>query len=120
MADYKVTVASTGLPEAEVTLAFRGRAEQASATGDGGYDAFMNALKKAARRFRIPVPRLADYRVRIPPGGRTGALVETLITWRKTANNESFTTIGVDSDQMAASVIATEKMLNSVVARRKR
>jgi D-citramalate synthase len=72
------------------------------------------------------VPKLADYRVRIPPGGRTGALVETVIAWepdakalgRATSSSaETFSTMGVDSDQLNAAVIATEKMLNSVVSR---
>ena len=88
------------------------------ATGDGGYDAFMNALKKAVKKFGIEVPRLEDFRVRIPPGGRTGALVETLITWRAgDAEDGTFTTLGVDSDQLAAAVIATEKMLNATASR---
>ena len=86
----------------------------------------MNALKKAASALEIEVPILADYRVRIPPGGRTGALVETTITWlteETLASNrrragETFSTLGVDSDQLAAAIIATEKMLNAVVTRR--
>ena len=80
----------------------------------------MNALAKAARRFaHRSCPQLADYRVRIPPGGQTGALVETVITWQgpRERRASSFTTLGVDSDQLAAAVIATEKMLNAVVAR---
>ena len=116
---YRVTVGSDDVPSAEVTLTLGGKQARAEATGDGGYDAFMNALKKAARKFRLPVPRLADYRVRIPPGGRTGALVETVITWRGDGGDEAgFTTLGVDSDQLAAAVTATEKMLNVVAARR--
>jgi D-citramalate synthase len=117
---YHVTVGTGALPEADVTLTHRKKRSSAKATGDGGYDAFMNALKKAAARFRIAVPQLEDYRVRIPPGGRTGALVETVITWKGSGEGESFTTLGVDSDQLAAAVIATEKMLNAVAARRKR
>jgi len=122
---YRVDVASGEPPRAQVALAYRGRVEKAESSGDGGYDAFMNALKKAAKPLEIEVPILADYRVRIPPGGRTGALVETTITWRKDAATngrrkpgETFTTLGVDSDQLAAAVIATEKMLNAVVTRR--
>ena len=80
----------------------------------------MQALVKAARRFRIAVPQLADYRVRIPPGGRSGALVETVITWKGAAGGESFSTLGVDPDQLAAAVTATEKMLNVVAARAKK
>jgi len=123
---YRVDVASGEAPQAQVALAYKGIVEKAEASGDGGYDAFMNALKKAAKALAIEVPILADYRVRIPPGGRTGALVETTITWlpddvttsgrRKTG--ETFSTLGVDSDQLAAAIIATEKMLNAVVTRR--
>ncbi len=123
---YRVDVASGEPPEAQVALAYKGVVEKAEASGDGGYDAFMNALKKAASALEIEVPILADYRVRIPPGGRTGALVETTITWlteetlasgRRRAG-ETFSTLGVDSDQLAAAIIATEKMLNAVVTRR--
>jgi D-citramalate synthase len=117
---WDVAVASDAVPEASVTLAFRKRQVTAKAKGEGGYDAFMKALKKAAKSFRIAVPALEDFRVRIPPGGRTGALVETVIVWRGRGDPEPFTTLGVDSDQMAAAVIATEKMLNEIVARRRR
>ncbi|MFP6685537.1 MAG: alpha-isopropylmalate synthase regulatory domain-containing protein [Polyangiaceae bacterium] len=123
---YRVDVASGEPPKAEVALAYRGVVEKAEATGGGGYDAFMNALKKAAKALSIDVPVLADYRVRIPPGGRTGALVETTITWSIQATSSSgrrktedtFSTLGVDSDQLAAAIIATEKMLNAVATRR--
>ena len=123
---YRVDVASGEPPRAQVALAYKSIVEKAEASGDGGYDAFMNALKKAAKALAIEVPILADYRVRIPPGGRTGALVETTITWlpeetttsgRRRAG-ETFSTLGVDSDQLAAAIIATEKMLNAVVTRR--
>jgi len=81
----------------------------------------MNAIRKAAKKLQLEVPRLADFRVRIPPGGRTTALVETVITWKSEDDSmENLTTLGVDSDQLAAAVIATEKMLNAVVLRRKK
>ncbi len=125
---WRVHVSSGETPSAEVAVAYKGVLEKAESTGDGGYDAFMNALRKAARALAIEIPALADYRVRIPPGGRTGALVETTITWQIEAPaqsprhqaGESFTTLGVDSDQLAAAVIATEKMLNAVASRRDR
>ncbi len=117
---YAVTVGTDQTPLAEVTLRVGRRSARAKAKGDGGYDAFMNAMKKAARRFEIEVPRLEDFRVRIPPGGRTAALVETVITWRSDDHAEgTFSTLGLDSDQLAAAVIATEKMLNEVTAGRK-
>jgi D-citramalate synthase len=117
--DYRVTVAEGETPKAEVSLAYRGEVQRAEASGDGGYDAFMNALKKAARNFDLEIPKLADFKVRIPPGGRTGALVETQVTWNALRpRTGTFTTLGVDSDQMAAAVIASEKMLNLIVGSR--
>ena len=104
-----------------------GVGEQAEAGGVGGYDAFMNAVKKASSAFDLPIPKLEDFKLRIPPGGKTGALVETTITWRRELpapkgrkpQTDSFTTMGVDSDQMGSAVIATEKMLNSVAQPRR-
>ena len=78
----------------------------------------MKALAKAVRSFDLKLPTLVDYKVRIPPGGKTGALVETLISWQTSARAQPFSTLGVDSDQLAAAVIATEKMLNLLAARR--
>ena len=118
IAHYSVRVGSDERPEASVRVRYRGRVATARASGDGGYDAFMNALKKAVRKFKIEVPRLHDFRVRIPPGGRTSALVETLIIWQGGAGEENWSTLGVEPDQLAAAVTATEKMLNAVAARR--
>ncbi len=113
---YDIRSASQQLPEATVNLRYRGEGVEERATGDGGYDAFMRALAKAVRRFELKLPQLVDYRVRIPPGGKTGALVETVITWRVGPRSAPFSTLGVDSDQLAAAVIATEKMLNLVAS----
>lgn len=115
---WGVSVASDAQPKATVRVAYRGEESEASSSGDGGYDAFMNALKKAVKRFGIEVPRLQDFRVRIPPGGRTSALVETVVTWRGEDGEDAWSTLGVDSDQLAAAVVATEKMLNAVAARK--
>jgi len=111
---YRIHVESDGPPAADVAVSFRGKTAAASGTGDGGYDAFMNALKDALAQHGIQVPRLTDYRVRIPPGGRTEALVETLIRWDADDDRGEFATVGVDSDQTTAAVIATEKMLNII------
>ena len=117
---YRVVVGTHETPHAEVVLSYRGKTASAKTRGDGGYDAFMNALRKAAKQFDIEVPRLVDFRVRIPPGGRTAALVETVITWKSDdAGDGTFSTLGLDSDQLAAAVIATEKMLNAVLTQPK-
>jgi hypothetical protein len=42
-----------------------------------------------------------------------------VIAWqRESRPRDTFSTLGVDSDQLAAAVIATEKMLNALAARR--
>jgi D-citramalate synthase len=118
VSSWVVNVGTGKTPRAEVKLAFDGKSAKAHAKGDGGYDAFMNALAKAARKFGLALPQLEDFRVRIPPGGRTAALVETVITWRRAGDAQgTFSTLGVDSDQLGAAVIATEKMLNLIAPR---
>ena len=87
---------------------------ETSAAGDGNYDAFMKALKKILKEFNFKCPRLSDYQVRIPPGGRTDALVETSISWNL-GKGRLLVTTGIDSDQLSAAVQATEKMLNIAV-----
>jgi D-citramalate synthase len=59
-----------------------------------------------------PTPKLLNYVVYIPPGGRTDALVQTVITWE--FNNKEFRTRGLDADQTQAAIKATEKMLNII------
>jgi D-citramalate synthase len=48
--------------------------------------------------------------VTIPPGGKTNALVEAVITWE--FNDREFKTRGLDADQTEAAIKATVKMLN--------
>ena len=72
----------------------------------------MKALASIASQINLELPELTDYELRIPPGGKTDALVETVITWKSRDGMSGFRTVGVDSDQMMAAVKATEKMLN--------
>jgi D-citramalate synthase len=57
-------------------------------------------------------PRLADYKVSIPPGGKTDALVETVIVWDN--KGTELRTRGLDADQTEAAIKATLKMLNII------
>ena len=50
--------------------------------------------------------------VTIPPGGRTDALVQTVITWND--NGKILRTRGLDADQTEAAIKATFKMLNII------
>ena len=110
--DYSI-VSNRGLrPSASIRVHHRGKELQATASGDGGYDAFMQALKSVEVQLGVHVPKLLDYEVRIPPGGKTDALVETTIHWEG-----GLTTQGVDTDQLAAAIQATEHALNAVALR---
>jgi D-citramalate synthase len=111
--DCKIMSAYKGSPSATVTIKYGGKEYSGKAEGVGGYDAFMNALRKIAQKTKIQLAELEDFEIRIPPGGRSDAIVETTIYWRH--NNKAFRTIGVDSDQVMATIKATEKMLNTVV-----
>jgi (R)-citramalate synthase len=105
-------VHSLGLrPMATVAIEIDGLFFEEAASGDGQYDAFMNALKQIYHKQNKQLPALIDYVVTIPPGGKTDALVETLITWDL---GREFKTRGLDPDQTAAAIKATIKMLNII------
>lgn len=48
----------------------------------------------------------------IPPGGRTDALVQAVITWNW--NGKVYRTRGLDADQTEAAIKATVKLLNLI------
>ena len=105
---------SKGLnPSATLLVKFRdSQPFEEHAQGDGQYDAFMNALKKIYLKRKIVLPSLTDYTVRIPPGGKTDALCETIITWD--FKGKEIKTRGLDSDQTVSAIKATQKMLNMI------
>ncbi|MCB1305180.1 MAG: 2-isopropylmalate synthase [Leptospiraceae bacterium] len=110
--DIRIVTANNESPHAELKLEIDGQEYASASSGDGGYDAFMKALASIASQINLELPELTDYELRIPPGGKTDALVETVITWKSRDGMSGFRTVGVDSDQMMAAVKATEKMLN--------
>lgn len=97
-------------PSATVRVEIDGNQYEDTAPGDGQYHAFSKALWKIYTKLNKPKPDLTNYSVIIPPGGRTDALVQTVISWR--FNDKTFKTRGLDADQTEAAVKATEKMLN--------
>ncbi|WP_298709950.1 alpha-isopropylmalate synthase regulatory domain-containing protein [Chitinophaga sp.] len=109
--DYVLTHAKHLKPSATIRINVQGEQFEEHAQGDGQYDAFMNALKKVYKKRKEELPQLTDYTVRIPPGGKTDALCETVITWRL-PNQREFKTRGLDSDQTVSAIKATQKMLN--------
>lgn len=98
-------------PVASVSLEIKGKIYEEFSDGNGQYDAFVKALHKIYKRLGKSFPKLVDYVVSIPPGGKTDALVETVITWK---SSREFKTKGLDPDQNAAAIKATIRMLNII------
>ena len=105
---------SKGLrPSTTLSLEIEGKIFEENASGDGQYDAFMNALHKIYYVQKESIaPKLIDYSVRIPPGSSSDALCETIITWE--TEGKEFISRGLDSDQTVSAIKATEKMLNII------
>ncbi|MDK2971883.1 MAG: (R)-citramalate synthase [Candidatus Sumerlaeota bacterium] len=97
-------------PTASIRVGFRGKDYEAVGTGTGGFDAFMSALRGLAPQMGLDVPKLIDYEVHIPPGGKSDALVQTTITWEN-----GLRTKAVHSDQVMAAIEATERLINLIV-----
>lgn len=110
--NYVLTHANQLNPSVTLQITIEGSTYEDQAQGDGQYDAFMNVLKKIYKKRKQALPELMDYGVRIPPGGKSDALCETIITWRH--EDREFKTRGLDSDQTVAAIKATEKMLNMI------
>jgi len=109
--NYVVSTAYGLKPGANVKVEINGQQYEASATGDGQYDAFMKSLRYIYKKYLDrTLPLLQNYAVTIPPGGRTDALVQTVITWND--NGRLLRTRGLDADQTEAAIKATFKMLN--------
>lgn len=89
----------------------------AAGSGNGGFDAFTNALSKIVKRHGVQLPALIDYEVRIPKGGRSDALTECTIVWRD--GEREFKTRGVHANQVFAAIGATLRMLNLVLHTRR-
>jgi len=109
---YSLNHSSQLKPSASLQLKVSNKIFEAISVGDGQYDAFMNALKIIYKNLKKELPILTDYSVRIPPGGKTDALCETIITWN--LNGKIFKSRGLDSDQTVSAIQATEKMLNVI------
>ena len=111
LVSYVVSTAYGLKPGANVKVEINGQAYEASATGDGQYDAFVKSLRYIYKKYLDrSFPTLQNYAVTIPPGGRTDALVQTVITWND--NGKILRTRGLDADQTEAAIKATFKMLN--------
>lgn len=109
--NFSLSTANELKPVASLKIRIGDDIFEETSNGDGQYDAFMKALRKIYGRLEKSLPALLDYSVSIPPGGKTDALVQTVITWRM---GHEFKTRALDSDQTVAAIKATMKMLNII------
>ena len=113
LVSYMVSLSYGLKPIASIKVEINGRQYAADSTGDGQYDAFVKALRKIYKEsLNRTFPMLENYAVTIPPGGRTDALVQTVITWRN--GDKMIRTRALDADQTEAAIKATFKMLNII------
>lgn len=110
--NYSLSLAQGLKPVATLKIEIDGEAYEESASGDGQYDAFVRALRRIYSDLGRPFPMLTNYSVSIPPGGRTDAFVQTIISWNYAGVD--FKTRGLDADQTEAAIKATLKMLNKI------
>ena len=111
--NYSLSLAQGLHPAATLKIEINGREYEQTSAGDGQYDAFMRALRQIYKhQLGREFPMLRNYTVSIPPGGRTDAFVQTIITWE--TGGKEFKTRGLDADQTEAAIKATIKMLNII------
>ncbi len=98
--------------EATVSLRIdiKGKIHLASGSGNGGFDAFIDAINKVLKLHDYTLPQLLDYEVRIPKGGNTNALTECVISWD--CEHKTYKTRGVHSNQVFAAVLAALRIIN--------
>lgn len=114
LVSYMVSTSYGLKPIASIKVDIDGQQYEADSTGDGQFDAFVKALRKIYKEeLGRTFPLLANYAVTIPPGGRTDALVQTVITWHS-ADGNLIRTRGLDADQTESAIKATFKMLNLI------
>ncbi len=113
------------LSKVEIEVEYDGRVIQSNGSGNGAFDAFIDAIDKVFENENYSLPKLEDYEVRIPRGGLTNALTECIITWQgktqqaKMAENKfgqgsqtNIRTRGVHVNQVFAAIFATLRVIN--------
>jgi len=112
MLNYSMSLTYGLHPVATVKMEIYGNVYEQTAAGHGQYNAVSKAMWKIYKSLNRPTPELIDYVVVIPPGGKTDAFVQTIITWK--FKEKIFKTRGLDGDQTVAAIKATIKMLNII------
>ncbi len=87
-----------------------GKQYKSSGTGNGGFDAFVDAINKVLKNVDYQLPKLENYEIRIPKGGETNALTECSITWKTGQRNTK--TRGIHANQVFAAILAAVRVIN--------
>ena len=98
-------------------LCVDGEMYRATGSGNGGFDAFINAVAQIFEPIGVTIPQLTDFEIRIPRGGQPNALTECLIIWDQTG--KTLRTRGVHANQVFAAINAALRMLNLVLHAKK-
>ncbi|MDR2520841.1 MAG: 2-isopropylmalate synthase [Bacteroidales bacterium OttesenSCG-928-I14] len=110
--NYSLSLTYDLLTIAAVKIEINEREYEQTSFGDGQYHAFYQAIRKIYAKLNKSLPILKDYNVSIPPGGRTDALVQTIIVWN--FKGKDFKICAIDVDQTKAAIKATIRMLNKI------
>jgi len=111
--DCKTYSQLDGESKVELSVSIDGASVTRNGEGNGAYDAFTDALDSILEKYDgLTRPKLLDYQINIPKGGKTNALTEASITW-ELANQRKMTTRGVDANQVVAAMYATLKVINT-------
>ncbi len=93
-----------------IMVDIKGKTHRSSGSGNGGFNAFIDAITKVLNPYDYTLPKLTDFEVRIPKGGNTSALTECIITWD--TGEKTIKTRGVHSNQVFAAITATIRLIN--------
>jgi len=102
-----------------IMVEIEGQTYRAAGSGNGGFDAFIDAISKVLKQYDYRLPNLSDFEVRIPKGGTTNALTECIITW-DTTGGKPIKTRGIHANQVLAAVCATIRVINIQLHARKK
>lgn len=100
---------------ASIRVLIQGEEIRMAGIGNGGFDAFMHAIGKVLKKYDVALPKLVDFEVRIPRGGKTNALTEATIAWE--IDGRSYNTRGIHYNQVFAAINATMRMINILLHR---
>jgi D-citramalate synthase len=100
---------------ASIRVRLQGETFVSAGSGNGGFDAFTGALSKILKQRGLSLPKLLDFEVQIPKGGRFDALTECRISWA--CESGVVRTRGVHYNQVFAAINATLRVLNLQIQR---